>query len=322
MTMRFAIVAGLLIGALTSPAAAADGPSESIAETLFRQARDEMRRGNFARAYPELVESQLAGPSNGTLLNLMICEEQIGKLASAWIHGRQLLERLDASDERKTIAARHVEALSRRVPTLTVHLTAAAPADARVYLDGVQLGPSSLGTAMPVDPGIHRMVVSAPGREDHAESIVVAEAGVYDRLAEPSGAPPVTEEPPVASTTASFGLRTGSPDSTTHRAIAWPALATGITGFVVGGALALLALERAHEVGSDCPAKQCRDSSGFQAAEEGRWFTAGAVVAFSAGIAGTGLSVYFLRREQPAITSGSPRLSARPEAMVHWSRSF
>ena len=63
----------------------------------------------------KLAESERIDPSNGTLLNLVLCEERLGKVASAWLHTKELLERLPANDARRPIAERRFAALSARL---------------------------------------------------------------------------------------------------------------------------------------------------------------------------------------------------------------
>src|SRR5262249_15269540 len=134
------------------------------------------------------AESQRIDPSNGTLLNLLLCEEKLGKIASAWTHSRELVDSLPLKDDRRPIAERRLATLSARVPKLTVRLSPDAPPGAKVLLDGVELGASSLGIPIPVDPGVHRLTVSADGRVDRTSQISIQEATEQEWLGE-SGPP-------------------------------------------------------------------------------------------------------------------------------------
>src|ERR1041385_4293359 len=140
---RFLAV-GLLRTMHSGLALAQAPPGEALATTLFEQARNDMRRGDFAAACPKLAESQRIDPSNGTLLNLVLCEEKVGKIASAWVHSKELVERMPSEDDRRPIVERKLAALAPRLPKLTMRLAPASPPGTNVLLDGVTLGPSSL----------------------------------------------------------------------------------------------------------------------------------------------------------------------------------
>ena len=126
----------LLVSSAARGDASAGAPLEAIAQSLFEDARSDLRHGDYAAAYPKLLESERLDPSNGTLLNLVLCEDRLGKLASAWLHARELVPRLPDEDERKPIAARELADLDARVARLTVRLRGAPPESASVQVDG------------------------------------------------------------------------------------------------------------------------------------------------------------------------------------------
>src|SRR5438034_11691204 len=78
--MRAGTLAGVLrVGVIALLATGrAQGQEQTVAESLFRDARKEMRGGDYAAACPKLKDSQRLDPSPGTLLNLAICNEPLG----------------------------------------------------------------------------------------------------------------------------------------------------------------------------------------------------------------------------------------------------
>src|SRR5262249_51464465 len=100
----------------------------------------------------------------GTLLNLAACEERTGKLATAWGHYGELVERLPASDERRAYAQERRAAIEPAIPRLTIVLTRRPAPGTRVVRDGIELGAASLGVALPVDAGDHAIEASADDR--------------------------------------------------------------------------------------------------------------------------------------------------------------
>src|SRR5688572_25737334 len=93
---------------------AALAQQEGAAEVLFREARAAMRKGDVARACPKFAESYRLDPSLGTLLNLALCEEQQGRIVSAWTKFKHFLDSAPLSDKRREIARERVAELEPR----------------------------------------------------------------------------------------------------------------------------------------------------------------------------------------------------------------
>jgi hypothetical protein len=117
--------------------ARAQAESSSTAETLFREGREAVKRGDYAVACPKFAESQRLDPANGTLLNLALCEEGWGQVSEARRHFREVLAALDLDEQRRAIATEHVEALDRNAASTS------APAPAA----GSDPGPVTTGSA-------------------------------------------------------------------------------------------------------------------------------------------------------------------------------
>jgi hypothetical protein len=302
-----------------------------------------MRRGDYNAACPKLVESQRIDPSNGTLLNLVLCEERLGKVASAWLHARELLDRLSPNDDRRPIVERRITGLSARLPKLTVRLSPVAPPNTKLILDGVELSTASLGIALPIDPGVHRVVASAAGRQDRATDISVGEAGEYEF----SGEPGPTEEPradvvrppseqqelvpsPLNASVTSAGPPDTPPFQSVHssgpvpRWVGWTAGGVGATGLLTGAVLGVMALQKLATVHETCPDKQCRDSSGLEAAHQGKQLLVGSIVGLSVGAVGLGFGIYVLTRSDAAApsASGPPAHPAPSGALVTYGAAF
>jgi hypothetical protein len=175
---RSVLFSSVLAVALAAPAPAlADPPSNTgAADALFQSAKAAMSRGDFATACAQLTESLHLDPQPGTMLNLADCEDRRGQVATALGYFEEARRRLVPGDYRIPFAEQRIAALGKRVPRLSLRLAdGVKPEDVRVQRDGVALAETSLGIALPVDPGVHVCVVSAPGHEDARVEVTLQE---------------------------------------------------------------------------------------------------------------------------------------------------
>lgn len=154
--------------ALSSASAAAQPqPTEctAVAEALFKQARSLFKEAHYAEACPKFAESQRLKPKLGTLLNLAVCHEKLGKIATAWAEytSAATIARRELRKEREEFAREKVAALEKQLARITLRVSA-PPADLRLALDDQPLEGAALDTSLPIDPGKHTLTATAPGR--------------------------------------------------------------------------------------------------------------------------------------------------------------
>lgn len=292
MRPRENLVAYVVIAVLLAPAAALAG-DPALAEALFREGRAALQRGDAREAAAKLEESQRLDPAPGTLLNLALAEEKLGRLADAWEHARAAGDQLDASDPRRAIARDLHADLDRRVPRITLRIPSGLPQDTRVVFGGTELRDAALNIPMPVDPGTHTIVVRAPGRSDAKVSVVVAERERREVMLHAG-------EPTPAVVVVDPSARDLRPSSSLWRTTGWVATATGATSLVVGGTFGLLAWDRQGVVDEHCDARGC-DAAGFEASRSGDTFATVSTITVIAGLAvvGAGIAILALTA-QPA----------------------
>jgi hypothetical protein len=159
-------------------------------------------------------------------------------------------------------AARELEKLTPRVPSLVITITGAGAGGAtpQVTLDGKSVPPALLGEEQPLNPGTHQLVVSSGAArvaremqlkesEHHGEKVDLSELGP---VSGPARVAPAADAavPPATATHAGGG---------TQRTLAYVALATGGAGLVLGGVTGAMALGKhsSLESSSNCAKDVC-----------------------------------------------------------------
>jgi len=295
----------LVVLTATTPARS---QQDSVAESLFRQAREEMKRGDAAAACPKFEESYRLDPSMGTLLNLALCEDALGHTATAWAKLRQFLDSAPAGDDRLAVAREKLEKLETELPRLRLIIDPEGD-QLTVQLDGVELRNASLSQAIPVNPGEHVVRVTRSTGESNESifRIQPAERLTWRVSAPPRQAPSVPEQraPSEAVTTTPSQApknRNG------ERAVAYGFGAVGVAGLAASGVFGLMALSDRNTVREQCPNHECQSQAGLDAAESGARNETIANVAFVVGALGlvTGGVLFWHSGRATAAVSVSP----------------
>jgi len=141
---------------------------KTAAESLFAEGKKQLNQKRYAEACKSFSDSQRLDPGLGTLLNLAVCYEKLGKLASAWTIYREAaaVARDAKQPAREQIARKGADALEPRLAKLTiVPPPGDLPAQMVILRDGEIVPQSLWGVAAAVDPGTHQLEATAPGRE-------------------------------------------------------------------------------------------------------------------------------------------------------------
>jgi len=184
---------------LAGSALAADptAANKTIAQSLFEEARHLMDQGNYAEACPRFADSENLDPGGGTILNLALCYEKLGKLATAYSTYSDAASTAIAEKrhDREKFARARAAALSGRLPHVTVRLVGAT--DATVTLDGSTLPKLAWTMKTAVDPGDHAVEATAPGFEPWKATVTVAEGEAQEiTITLVPTMPPAASEPP------------------------------------------------------------------------------------------------------------------------------
>jgi hypothetical protein len=288
------LASGLFVAALFAPQAlhAQTSPeNKMLAESLFKDGRTLMDQGRTADACRKLEESQRLDPAPGTLINLAICHDKEGKIASAWGEYRQSLSfaRRDNKADREQICNERIEALEPQLPRVTIDV----PQDARIQgleisRNGTNITDAAWGSALPSDPGEVVVEAKAPGRKKWRTTGRVERQGNL-RIAVPVLAIDDTPPPKVAVETA---VDTSAADGDSGKRIA--GIATGAAGLValgVGTYFGINAFSKKSESNDHCPNDVC-DQQGVDAMDTARSNAVVANVALGVGIVAVGVGTW------------------------------
>ncbi len=156
--------------ALARPAAAQPGTANAAAaQALFDDALALMASGKAVEACPKLEKAQRLDPGMATQFRLAECYEKAGRNASAWALFVEVADAAKAAHrpEREVVARQRAAAIEPLLLKMTVKVAGAAAAIAglEIQRDGTVVDRARWGEAVPVDPGEHKVVATAPGKQ-------------------------------------------------------------------------------------------------------------------------------------------------------------
>lgn len=226
-----ALFAALLIGfsrdalAQPSPEEASPDSNRERAVELYREGTRLLNARKYSEAAAQFEQSLALLQGRGTLLNLAICHENLGDLATAWREFEAVRRDAEqANDAARYDAAReHLDWIEPQLSFLTVTPAGVTPPGLIVELNGVP--GVELDVMQPVPPGRHRVRATAPGKAEWTADVVVTRAGERTHVtvptledlqppkpAEVSASPAHSAQPPVPTRVKVSHTRPSAPD--------------------------------------------------------------------------------------------------------------
>ena len=243
--------------AAAQPPATPPGENAALAQTLFEEGRRLMEAKQYAEACPKFEESLRLRPGTGTLLNLALCNEAIGKSATAWAQFKEVLfaAKKDGNEAREAFAKEHIDALEPKLSR--VRVVAEPTGGLTIRRDGQEIPAAALGTPIPVDPGKHTIEATAPGYSVWSTTIDVGAAGDQKTVTVPKLAPlPEAKQGPREAAPPAAPEEGGG----TQRTVGFVVGGVGVASLGVGAIFGILAAGQASGAEDDpalCPNKQC-----------------------------------------------------------------
>lgn len=210
---RSVIALALVVGSGTGYAQRAE------ADVEFQRGRTLMAQGNTAQACAAFEASMALEAQRGTLYNLAICHDKLGKLATAWSEFVELA-RTDTNAARAKDAKQRAQALQPRLPRMRI--TTQDP-DVTVTRNGIDVTPL-IGKEAPVDPGSYKFRAQADGFESYTVEIDLPEGKTVE-VEIPALQPQAHSQPPNRTQTRSQAKSRAQPSTTA--ATATPPLVAG-----------------------------------------------------------------------------------------------
>jgi len=161
----------------SAPSFAQTADELSEARAAFQRGIELEQAKNWAGALKQFRQVGQVKMTPQVRYHIALCEENLGKLVAA-LGGYELAladaETVGDGVSFKQEVEASVNDLRARIPKVIIRRGTGAEA-AAIELDGVALGESSVGVEVPLDPGPHSLVATAPGHVKYSETLEVAE---------------------------------------------------------------------------------------------------------------------------------------------------
>jgi hypothetical protein len=222
--------------------APSDADTRAVAEMLFFTGRGLMDAGRVTEACQKFAESYRLDPAAGTLLNLAVCHEKEGRIASAWGEFRQAIAEARRANrpDREELAQTEIAKVQDDLPFLTISVPAASRvAGLEIERNGVPLNDAAWDTELPIDPGSNEITARAPRYKPQQKTIVIQKRQHLTIVLDPMELAPVEKGPP--------------PFWTAQRQVGAAFLGGGVALAGVGGFFGVVALSNRSKSDQNCP---------------------------------------------------------------------
>ncbi|MFZ5890094.1 MAG: PEGA domain-containing protein [Myxococcota bacterium] len=302
---RIRIAATCLLAVVwLSQASAQTAADRETARRLMDRGDEQVQRGDLAAAltFYRGAHEIMHVPTTGIEIARTLAA--LGQLAEARDAALEVLRMPARAAEPTPFAEARAQAeqmageLAAKIPTLTV----SAPqlekiSGATLDIDGNEVPRAAIGLPQSLNPGKHRVRLSAPGYVPVEKSVtLVANDHQSLRIELEALSPALATAPAPASPFTAPPERLSSPPPSSARAssrLGWPfwaGAAVGGAGLVTGGLAGVVSLKRAHDAREQCDGNVCPEAarSDRDASLAAAWVSN---VGFACALLGAGVSV-------------------------------
>jgi hypothetical protein len=316
-----ALAVATAVGSQAEPARA-DGPS--VAE--LQQARAQFQRGieleqasNWSAAIQQFREVGAVRMTPQVRFHIAYCEEGLGRLVTA-LGGYELAlaEANQVGPDFKSEAEVAVTRLRARIPTLVIERGKNAEA-ALVQLDGIELGASTIGAEIPIDPGPHTVSAIAPGYQQFTTGADLKEQTVtrvsIELVPAPKDTGPETSRHVIVE-------RPSGP----NRTVPYIVGGAGVGVLAVSGVLLALRLATQSELEKDCPDRNHCPESNYDTYRRLKTYNVVTPIVATVGVAAVGVAaaliVFEKKQPKPSEKAGLAFTPAAPGALAGASLDY
>ncbi|MGO8995912.1 MAG: hypothetical protein ACLQVI_21575 [Polyangiaceae bacterium] len=214
----------------------------ALAEMLFFTGKGMMGDGRIPQACQKFAESYRLDPAAGTLLNLAVCHEKEGKIASSWGEFRQALAEAKRANrqDRIDLAEEAIKRIEPDLPFVAINVPAGVKvAGLEIRRNGVPLQAGAWDTELPIDPGTNEILVTAPLYKPETKTVTIDKKQHLSVTIDALELAPVFKPPP--------------PYWTSERKLGAGLLVGGAVVAIVGGVFGGLALSEKSTSDQNCP---------------------------------------------------------------------
>lgn len=182
LSRRFAaLLVAVSLAASSAPRVYADPTAAEIAAAreLFEEGLKLEEKGQWAEALERFRKVAAVKATPAVRFHMALCLENTAKLVDALVEFQRAQSDAASDASAANVAAnagKHVADLKERIPRLVVRLPAGVESPT-VTIDGTAITPSLVGTAIPLDPGAHKVVVQAAKRTTFSKDVDLVERG-------------------------------------------------------------------------------------------------------------------------------------------------
>jgi len=301
--LRFSFIPLSLSVALFTAKPAGAQPSDSM--QLFTEGSAMMEQGQFAEALPLLERAQKAQPGIGTMFNIAICHQKLGRLGTAYRKFREVEQLARASGKQARADAAHekLAEIKARVPAFAI--ATSDPDEVTVRVDGDALRKDEW-SFYPIDPGEHRIEAIAAAKKPWTATFPTPAEGKVE---------PITI--PVLDVAKDTKVITVTKETTSgRRTLGFILGGVGLAGVVTASVTGILLISDHATTNEKCPNKVCRNPDGTvneegkDAVDRGRILLPVNAIAWGVAAVGLGAGAFFLltsgKKSEPAKTAFVP----------------